>query len=207
MLLQTSQFSDWLGMSCQGYNTAATTTSDDPDDGTICAFYWHPPDQRKMPEYISSGVLLKLVDENPTVAKSNFDKIDHLRRQARPIVELPGAPTQRSDYQVEFTVHIMCGNKQDLMNFHWPRFQASKWPKGVDHVDIDAQAHAGKPNIIRVRQMLRQAREHEAITSCLAYAQSFRIKLERDAGLQLVGERYQSLAGIDGIISFKMHRT
>ncbi|MEZ5816348.1 MAG: hypothetical protein R3D44_04630 [Hyphomicrobiaceae bacterium] len=207
MLIQVSQFSDWLGMSWQGYNTVATTTSGDPDDATICAFYWNPPDQREMPRYVSSGVLLKLVDAKPTITGSNFDQIDHHLRLARPVVRPSNAPAQMADYQVEFTVHIICGNKQDLMNFHWPRFQASNWPDGVDHVDVDARTHTGKPNIIRVRQTLRQVREYEAIAYCLAYAQSFRVKLDRPASLRLIGERYQILDGRDGIVSFELNRT
>jgi hypothetical protein len=186
MLMQLSRFTEWLGMSWQGYNIAATT-SDDPDDATICALYWNRPDQRGMPRYVSSGVLLMLVDADTF---DHRDRRDHFRRLARPVVKLPSAPEQCADYVIEFAIHIICRNKQDLVSFHWPRFQASKWPEGIDHIDVDARTHAGNPNIIRVRQTLRQVYEHIAISRCLAFAHSFRIKLDRGAGLRLEGERY-----------------
>ena len=206
MLTQLGQFSEWLGMLWQGFNAAVTTKSGDPDDATICAFYWKPPDQRLMARYVASGVLLRLVDAGAE-AFDRHDRYKRLHRLARPVIQLPVAPEHCADYVIEFTVQIVCRNKQDLMSFHLPRFQASRWPEGVDHVDVDARTHAGKPNIIRVRQTLRQVREHEAITYCLAHAQSFRVKLDHDTDFRFTGERYPGREYNDGITSFVMTRS
>ena len=188
-------------MPWQGYNKAATALTDDPDEATICAFYWNPPDQHGMPRYESSGVMLQLVD----LRQKPFDCHDRHNRLVRPIVR-PPPPQARTDYVVEFTVRIICGNEQDLMSFHWPRFQASRWPDGVDYVDVDAKTHMGKPNIVRVRQSLRSFREHEAVAYCLAFAQGLRIKLENDTNFCFTGERYPWKEYSDGISGVVMKR-
>jgi hypothetical protein len=206
MLTQLSQLSGWFGMSWQGFNTRATTASGEPDDATICAFYWNPPYQYGLPRYISSGVLLELVDVAVDAPRVSYDRRDRFCRLARPVIQVHSAPDHRADYLIEFTAHIICRNKQDLMSFHLPRFQASNWPEGVDDVQVDARTHAGKPNIIRIRQTLHQVREHEAIARCLGFAQSFRIKLDLDSGLRLVGERNPGQDYRDGIASFVMTR-
>ncbi len=203
ILTQLSQLSGWFGMSWQGFNTRANTASDDSDDATICAFYWNPPDQYGMPRYVSSGVLLKLVDVPGGV---NYDRRDRFCRLARPIVQLPSASDRRADYMIEFTAHVICGNKQDLMNFDLPQFLAANWPESVNDVEVDARTHAGKPNIIRFRQTLHLVHEHEAFARCLGFAQGFRIKLDLDNGLRLVGERYPGRDYRDGIASFVMTR-
>lgn len=201
-LKQLIQFSDWLGMSWQGFNAAAESTYDDPDDATICAVYWNPPDQRGMPRYISSGVLLRLVD----VSHKSFDRQDHYNRLARPVVKASAFPPEMADYFVEFTVSIICGNKKDLMDYHLPRFLALNWPQGVDDIDVDARTHAGKPNIIRIRQTLCRTREHEAVACCLAFARGLRIKLQESPEFRLSGERYPGREYSDGIASFVMTR-
>jgi len=202
MLKMLGPLSDWFGMSWQGYNWKASPLTDDPDEDTICAFYWNPPDQHGLPHYRSAGVLLRLVDPR---AKP-FDRRDRFNRIARPVVSLPAAPQLRADYEVEFTVHIVCGNKQDLMTYHWPRLQQSRWPDGVSHFDVDARTHAGKPNIIRVRKVLPDMCEHDAVAYCLSYAQSFRIKLETGANFRLVGERQPGKKYSDGIVAFALTR-
>jgi hypothetical protein len=201
ILKQISQLSYWFGMSWQGYNTAAST-SDDPDEATICAFYWNPPDQFGMPHYQSSGVLLQLID----MSTKPFDQRDRHNRLARPVVGVPAVPKSRADYSVVFTVHIICGNKQDLLSFHWPRFQKSRFPGGVTHFEVDARTHAGKPNIIRVSQVLHGVRECDAIAYCLAYGQSFRIKLDTHRDFHFAGERRISKDYSDGIVAFDMTR-
>jgi hypothetical protein len=201
-LKQLSQFSDWFGVIWQGFNAAVDSTSDDPDDATICAFYWNPPDQRGMPRYISSGVLLKLVD----ASDEGFDRQDRSNRRARPIVKASAFPLERANYLVEFSVRIMCGNKKDLMDFHLPRFVTSNWPQGVDDIEVDARTHAGKPNIIRVRQALRNCHAHEAVAHCLAFAEGLRIKLQEPPEFRLSGERYPEREYSDGIASFAMTR-
>lgn len=206
MLTQLSQLSGWLGMSWQGLNQRATTKSGDHDDATICAFYWNPPDQYEMPRYVSSGVLLKLVNVGVDIPFVNYDRRDRFCQLARPVVQLPIERVRRADYQIDFIAHIVCGNKHDLMRLHLPRFQAENWPEGVNDVDIDMRIHAGKPNIIRVRETLKQVPEHEAIARCLGFAQSFRIKLDLDDGLRLIGERYAGRDYGDGIASFVMTR-
>jgi hypothetical protein len=206
MLTQLSQLSGWFGMSWHGFNKQATTASDDPDDATICAFYWNPPDQYGMPRYVSSGVLLKLVDVGVDVPSVNYDHRDRFCRLARPVVQLPIGSARRADYLIEFTAHIICGNKQDLMDLHLPRFQAANWPKGVNGIEIDMRTHAGIPNIIRVRETLNQVGEPEAIARCLEFARNFRIKLDVDRGLRLVGERYPGRDYRDGVASFVMTR-
>jgi hypothetical protein len=202
-LKQLIPISDWCSTSWQGFNATADPTSDDLDDGTICAFYWAPPDQRGMPRYISSGVLLMLVDANRF---QKLDRREHLNRLARPVVQPHTAPAPLADYLVEFTAYIICNDKRDLMEFHLPRFQASHWPQGVDDLQIDAVSHAGKPNIIRVRQTLRDLREHEAVAHCLSFARSLRIKLELAPNFRLVGEFWQGREYSDGIASFVMTR-
>lgn len=201
-LKQLIQFSDWFGMSLHGFNAAAASTSGDPDDATICAFYWGPPDQRGMPRYISSGVLLMLVD----LTSKSFDKQDRFNRLARPVVKASASPPEIADYIIEFTARIMCGNKKDLMDFHLPRFLASNWPQGVDDVEVDARSHAGKPNIIRFRQTLNRTREHEAVAHCLVFARSLRIKLEQSPEFRFSGEHYPWREYRDGIASFVMTR-
>jgi hypothetical protein len=193
MLSQLTQLSGWLGMSWHGFNKQATTASDDPDDATICAFYRNPRDQYGMPRYVSSGVLLKLVDVGVDVHLKSNDRRDRFCRLERPIARLPSAPEPRADYLIEFIAHIICGNKQDLTGLHLPHLQAANWPEGVDDIDIDMLTHAGKPNIIRVRETLHQVPEHEAIARCLGFAQSFRIKLDLDSVLRFVGERRSRL--------------
>ena len=156
-----------------------------------------------MPHYVSSGgVMLRLVDQRSEV--SRHDPHGRRRREARPIVPTPDAPQQRADYLVEFTIHIICRDKQDLMAFHWPRFLAARWPGGVDHVDLDTRTHAGKPNVIRVRQTLRHVREHEAVTYCLPFVQGLRFKLDRGAPFRFVGESRGRRT--DGIFGFTMTR-
>jgi hypothetical protein len=206
MLAQLSQISGWFGMSAQGFNRQATTASGEPDNATICAFYWRATDQFGMPRYVSSGVLLRLVDVGGDVPLIHYDRRDRLCRLARPVVQLPVQPELRADYLIEFTAHIVCSNKQDLMGFHLPRFQAANWPEGVSEVEVDALTHAGKPNIIRVRETLHQVCAHEAIARCLGFAQSLRIRLHVDNGLRLVGEQYPGRKYSDGIASFVMTR-
>jgi hypothetical protein len=202
MLTQLSQFSQRLDMS--GFNKSASAQSDNTDDATICAFYWSPPDQSGMPRYVSSGVLLKLIDAS---IMYGFDRgVESRRLHARPVVQTPAAQTELADYLVEFTAHIICGNKQDLMNFHLPRFQAARWPLGLDHVEVDAHTHAGKPNIIRFRDRLLKLHEHEAVARCLAFAQGFRINLDRHEGFHLAGKRCPGPDYTDGIVSFAMTR-
>lgn len=202
LLIQTSQFSERISMSWQGFNTAATTASDDPDDATICGFYWHSPHAETTPGCVySGGALLLLVDAKPT--GSYLSRIDHHRLKARPVIQAPPAPKMKADYEVAFKVHLF-GSRPDLLDFHWPRFQASRWPNGVDHVEFVWRTQKGKPNTIHVRQALHQVQEHEAIAHCLSYAQGFRITLNREAGPRLIGERNQSLDGRDGIVSFEM---
>lgn len=199
-LKQLSLLSDWFGMSWQGYNRAATAFTDDPDEATICAFYWNPPDQFGMPRFQSSGVLLRLED----LYSKPFDAQDRYNRAARPVVRVPSLPSMRADFKVEFTVHIICGNKQELMNSHWPRFQESKWPDGVSDLEIDARTHLGKPNIIRVRKVLRGVPEQDAVAYCLSFAPSFRIKLDTGPNFQLVGQRQPSQSYSDGIVAFDL---
>ena len=187
-LKQLSPLSDWFGMSWQGYNMAATAFTDDPDEATICAFYWNPPDQFGMPQFQSSGVLLRLDDLN----SKPFDARDRYNRAARPIVGVPPLASMRADFTVEFTVHIICGDKQELTNYHWPRLQESKWPDGVLGFEIDARTYLGKPNIIRVRKVLRSIREHDAVAYCLSFAPSFRIRLDTGPDFHLVGQRQPS---------------
>lgn len=201
-LKKLGTLSDWFGMSCQGYNTAATALTDDPDEATICAFYWSPPDQFGLQRYQSSGVLLRFDDLN----SEPFDARDRYNRAARPIVGVPTLPNMRSDFMVEFSVHIVCGNKQDLLSFHWPRFQEAKWPDGVSDFEVDAKTHSGRPNVIRVRQVLRGVREHEAVAHCLSYAPSFRIKLDTGPDFHFVGQRQLSRDYSDGIVAFDMKR-
>lgn len=201
-LKQVAQFSDWFGMSWQGFNPTADSTSNDPDHATICAFYWNPPNQRGMPRYISSGVLLMLVD----ATYKSFDRQDRFNRLARPVVKASAFQPDMADYLIEFTAHIICGNKKDLIDFHLPRFMASNWPQGVDDIEVDARTHGGKPNIIRVRQALRRTREHEAVARCLTFARGLRIKLQESSGFRLSGERYPGREYSDGIASFVMTR-
>jgi hypothetical protein len=132
------------------------------------------------------------------------EQTERLRRQARLIVPLPDAPQQRADYTIVITVRIMCGNKQDLMSFHWPKFLASQWPEGIDHVDVDAKTHAGKPNLIHVRKILRNVREHEAVAYCLSLSRSLMYKLDRSDEFRFIGERLPSLPYSDGISGFVM---
>lgn len=201
-LRQLSLLSDWFGMSWQGYNMAATPFTDDPDEATICAFYWNPPDQFGMPKYQSSGVLLRLDD----LSCKPFDKQDRYNRAARPVIVAPSLPHKRADFLVEFTVHIICRNKQDLMSHHWPRLQESKWPDGVSDFEVDDRTHLGKPNIIHVRKLLRNIHEHDAVAYCLSYAPSFRIRLDTSSDFHLVGKRQPSRDYSDGIVAFYMKR-
>jgi hypothetical protein len=203
LLIQTSKFSEQLAMSWQGFNTAVTTLSDDPDHGTVCAFYWHSSEPMPGRVY-SGGVMLKLVDAEHTAFHPHQNRISHRQRLSRPVIQVPPAPTTKANYEVAFTVHIFSSDKQDLLEFHWPRFQVSKWPNGIDHFDIVPPTHVGEPNTIIVRQTLRQMQEHEAIAHCLSYAQSFRIVLNREGVFRLSGERQNTLDGKDGIVSFEM---
>jgi hypothetical protein len=202
MLIQLSQFSDWFGMSWQGYNMTATAFTDDPDEATICAFYWIPQDHVRLPRFHSSGVLLRLDDMN----SKSFDAQDRYHRAARPVVGVPSLPSMRTDFMVEFTAHIICGNKQDLMNYHWPRLQESKWPDGVTDVEVDARTHLGKPNIIRVKKVLRGILEQDAVAYCLSFAPSFRIRLDTGSNFHLVGQRQPSQNHSDGIVAFDLKR-
>lgn len=202
MLRKLSTLSDWFGTSWQGFNAAASALTDDPDEDTVCAFYWAPPDQRGMPRYRSSGVLLRMDD----LCSKPFDAHHRYHRLARPVVGVKDAPQLCADYIVEFTAHIVCGNKQDVMNYHWPRFQESKWPDGVSDFEVDARTHLGKPNIISVRKVLCGMREHDAVAYCLSYAPSFRIKLDTSPVFHLVGRRQLSRDYSDGIVAFDMKR-
>ncbi len=204
VLMQVGELTGSLGTSWQGYRTAATASTDNPDDSTICAFYWNPPDQHGMQRILSSGVMLKLVD--PSIGYGFDHGVDALRLAARPVVKVPSAPSELADYFIDFTAHITCGNKLDLMNLHLPRFQATNWPLGLELAEVDALTHAGKPNIIRIRERLREVREHEAVARCLSFARSFRIKLGRNAGFRLEGERLPSRSNGDGVASFVMTR-
>lgn len=202
ILRQLGPLSDCFGMSWQGYNTAATALTDDPDEDTICAFYWNPPDQIGMPRYQSGGVMLRLAD----MTSKPFDESDRYHRSSRPVVGVPSPTDQRADFMIEFTAVIICGNKHDLMSYHWPRLRDSQWPGGVSGFEVDALTHAGKPNIIRVRQLLRDAHEHEAVAHCLAYAPSFFVKLATEPDFHFSGERRPNSDYRDGIVAFDMKR-
>jgi hypothetical protein len=202
-LKQVSALSDWFGTSWQGYNSAATALADDPDGKTICAFYWNIPDQFGMRRYPASGVLLRLDD----LTRKPFDQRERFCRSVRPVVGIPSVPQSCSDYSVEFTVHITCDNVDDLLSRHWPRLRESRWPNGISDFEVDSQVHLGKPNIIRVRQVVRGVREPEAVAYCLSFAQSFRIKLNGGSDFHFVGERQPGREHPDGIVAFDMKKT
>lgn len=202
-LKQLSALSGWFGTSWQGYNSAATALVDDPDEATICAFYWNQPDQLDMRRYPASGVLLRLDD----LTRKPLDQRERFHRSARPVVGVPYVPQLCADYTVEFTAHISCDSRQELLSQHWPRLRESRWPNGVSDFELDTKSHLGKPNIIRVRQILRGVREHEAVAHCLSFAQSFRIKLDGSSDFHFVGERQPSRTQSDGIVAFDMKKT
>jgi hypothetical protein len=200
MFKQLSTLSPWLS-TFPGFNAKASLPTDDTDDvdvDTICAIYWQ---DIGLPRYLTGGVKLSLDDPN---AKT-FDRHLRYRRLARPTVMPAPVPEQRCDYLVDFTVHIVCDKNQDVISHHWPKFQAAHWPGGVESVAIDNRTHAGKPNIIRVRQTLRDVREHEAITHCLAYAAKMRVRLDADGDFRFIGDA--GAGGYDGIIALSMTRT
>jgi hypothetical protein len=202
MFMKLSPLAESFGLSWQGFNSKAHASNGN-DESTICAFYWNPPDQVGMPRYRSGGVLLSLQD----LTSKPYSPADRRNRLARPVVRVLTAPQAGADYRVDFTVHITCGNKQKLMTYHWPRFLASHWPDGVQHVEVDSRAQGGKPNIIHVRQTLKGVREHEAMTYCLAFAPSFEIKIIRDLEFRFSGNRQPSQDGRDGIVAFELTRT
>ncbi len=201
-LRQLSPLSERIGMSWQGYNTAASAITDDPDESTVCAFYLNQPDQYGLPRYRSGGVLLRLED----LSSPPYDRSERYHRSARPVVGIPAATDKPTDYRVNFTVHILCSDKQDLLSFHWPRFQESKWPDGISDFELDTRTHAGKPNIIRFQKIIRHVQEHDTVAYCLSHAPNFRIKLEIGSAFRFVGNRPANQDYYDGIVAFDMTR-
>lgn len=202
MLKRLNSISDWLQTSWIGFNWNATAVADDLDEATICAFYWKAPEISELQRYRSGGVLLRLVDPK----EKAFDTRDRHSRKARPVVAVPPAPQNVGRYNVEFTVHIMCGKKQDVLSFHWPRFVEAMFPDGIQDFEIDFRTHLGRPNIIRVKLTLDDFYEHEAVAYCLAYASFFSIKLETEPAFRFRGERLPSQDYVDGFVAFEMTR-
>ena len=87
MLKQLSPMSRWFGMSGHGFNATAATLSGDVFDDTICAFYWNPPDQLGRPRYVSSGVMLMLVDPGEGAFDRDYGQARR-PRSARPVVQV-----------------------------------------------------------------------------------------------------------------------
>lgn len=78
---------------------------------------------------------------------------------------------------LDATIRIICGNRKDLTEYHWPRFLAEHWPDGVDSLKIDSKTHAGKPNLIHVRKRLPLLHEHEALSLCLGFSRGLEFRL------------------------------
>jgi hypothetical protein len=197
MLNGLSRVAQSVGNSWHAHNRAAAL-SDDLDESTIGAFYWQSAQQIGLPRFLSSGVLLYLVGAHS----------DDRRRAAslRPVVHIPRPAGALADYALDITIHIVCGNKQRLLELHLPDFLHARWPQGIEIVEIDARTHAGQPNIIRVRQEMRGVPEHKAIGCALALSPGFAIQLGRRHPFSFVGQRQPHAPYSDGIVSFELTR-
>jgi len=200
-LEQLSRFAT-ISVGLSGYNDSANDVGD-LDDATIGAFYWGPPDQIGLPRYGSGGVLLLLAGHD---RKYGGSLKDEFRRRARPIVPVAAPSGQRAGYVADFTVRIVCGNKQDVVAYHWPRFAAAHFPEGVYDVEIDNRTHAGKPNIIHVRQTLRGLQEHEAMAHCLTHAPNLKLSPARAEPFHFAGALPEHATYRDGFSSFVLTR-
>lgn len=200
-LLQLSRVSSKVAVGLPGFNRSAVD-ADDIDEATICTFYWGAPDQIGLPRYVSSGVLLAYGGHEAGWGSRQ----QRASRRARPVVRVPNPATATSDYLAEFTVRIVCGNKKDVVDYHWPRYQAAHFPNGIDEAHIDNRTHAGKPNIIRVRQTLRGLHEHEAVAHCLANAVNLKVQLKSEPSFRFSGELPANHTYRDGISAFNLTR-
>ena len=114
-------------------------TSADLDEATIGAFYWQPPDQIGLTQFVSSGVLLHL-PKRPIDPK-------------RAIVRLPPRIQDRADYEIIYDITIFCSTHAKLMNYHWPKFRDRYFPDGCDLVEVALRTGTGMPNNLKVRRI------------------------------------------------------
>jgi hypothetical protein len=197
VLRQLAKVTQSVGNSGYRVNRAAALT-DDFDDAVIGAFYWAPPEQIDLPNFKSSGVLLSLAGRRRLHGRAG--------KSTRPIVKIPQATGGRADNLIDITIHIFCSDKQALIEHQLPDFLYSHWPDGIELVEMDAHTHAGQPNIIRVRQAIPNALEHEAVGACLAISPGFNFQLGQNEPFSFSGHCHPSAHYSDGIVAVELTR-